>query len=54
MTEEKQHNPDLSMPVQFVKGVGPRKAKAFAKLGVETLGDLLEYFPRDWSLCRSR
>jgi len=43
-----QHNLDLSMPVQFVKGVGPAKAKAFAKLGVETLGDLLEYFPRDW------
>jgi ATP-dependent DNA helicase RecG len=38
----------LSMPVQFLKGVGPAKAEAFAQLGVETIGDLLEYFPRDW------
>jgi len=38
----------LSTPVQYVKGVGPAKAKAFAQLGVRTVGDLLEYFPRDW------
>jgi len=36
------------MPVQFVKGVGPARAKAFENLGVKTLADLLEYFPRDW------
>ncbi len=36
------------MPVRYVKGVGPAKAKAFARLAVETVGDLLEYFPRDW------
>jgi len=40
--------PDLQMPVQFIKGVGPARAEAFAQLGVYTLGDLLEYFPRDW------
>ena len=38
----------LSTPVQFIKGVGPARAKTFAQLGVETVGDLLEYFPRDW------
>jgi ATP-dependent DNA helicase RecG len=38
----------LSMPVQFLKGVGPARAEAFAKLGVNTVGDLLEYYPRDW------
>ena len=43
-----QNNLTLSMPVQFLKGVGPARAKIFAKLGVETTGDLLEYFPRDW------
>ncbi|RKY06364.1 MAG: hypothetical protein DRP66_08970, partial [Planctomycetota bacterium] len=48
MDSTKPKNLELSMKVQYVKGVGPRKAKAFAKLGVETLGDLLEYFPRDW------
>lgn len=36
------------MPVQFVKGVGPARAREFARLGVNTLADLLEYFPRDW------
>jgi len=36
------------MPVQFVKGVGPTRAKAFEALGVKTVADLLEYFPRDW------
>jgi len=39
---------DLSMPVQYLKGVGPAKAKAFAQLSVHTVGDLLEHFPRDW------
>lgn len=39
---------DTSMPVQFLKGVGPARAKVFAKMGVETVADLLEYFPRDW------
>ena len=39
----------MSMPVQYVKGVGPARAKTFAQLGVETVGDLLEYFPRDWN-----
>ena len=39
---------DLSTPVQYVKGVGPARAKVFAQLGVETVGDLLEYYPRDW------
>ncbi|MBN1818110.1 MAG: ATP-dependent DNA helicase RecG [Sedimentisphaerales bacterium] len=43
-----EHDPDLAMPVQYVKGVGPVRAQAFAELGVHTLEDLLEYFPRDW------
>ncbi len=37
------------MPVQYVKGVGPARAETFARLGVKTVGDLLEYFPRDWN-----
>jgi ATP-dependent DNA helicase RecG len=38
----------LTTPVQYVKGVGPARAAIFEKLGVRTVGDLLEYFPRDW------
>jgi len=40
---------ELSMPVQYLKGVGPARARAFAQLGVHTVADLLEYFPRDWN-----
>jgi len=38
---------DLSMSVRYLKGVGPARAAIFSKLGVRTVGDLLEYFPRD-------
>lgn len=32
-------------PIQYVKGVGPRRAADFATLGIHTVGDLLSYFP---------
>lgn len=35
----------LDTDVQFVKGVGPVRAKIFSKLGVRTVGDLLFLFP---------
>jgi len=44
-----QSKTELSMPVQFLKGVGPARAEIFSKLGVETVGDLLEYYPRNWN-----
>ncbi|MHC4076435.1 MAG: ATP-dependent DNA helicase RecG [Planctomycetota bacterium] len=47
--KESENRLRISMPVQYVKGVGPSRAETFAKLGVETVGDLLEYFPRDWN-----
>ncbi|HUV63890.1 MAG TPA: ATP-dependent DNA helicase RecG, partial [Sedimentisphaerales bacterium] len=30
-------------------GVGPVRAEVFSRLGVETVRDLLEYYPRDWN-----
>ena len=33
-------------PIQFVKGVGPAKAKLLANLGIVTVEDLLYLFPR--------
>ena len=51
MTQSKsksENKIELSMPVQYLKGVGPAKAVIFAQSGVKTVGDLLEYFPRDW------
>jgi len=44
----------LTTPVQYVKGVGPARAAIFEKLGVQTVGDLLEYFPRDWVFAPNR
>jgi ATP-dependent DNA helicase RecG len=35
----------LDTPVQFLKGVGPRRAEAFARLGIETVEDLLYHVP---------
>ena len=32
--------------VQFIKGVGPAKKKLFMPLGVESVEDLLYFFPR--------
>src|SRR3954469_19089143 len=40
----------LSHPIELLDGVGPARAKHFKALGVETLGDLLEYFPRTYRL----
>ena len=37
---------DADAPVQFVKGVGPHRAEAFARMGVHTLKDLLWHLPR--------
>ena len=48
MDTESQHNLEPSTPVQYVKGVGPARAQTFAQMGVQTVGDLLEYYPRDW------
>ena len=45
---ENENKMDLKTPVQFLKGVGPARAKIFEQLAVHTVGDLLEYFPRDW------
>lgn len=35
----------LTDAVQYLPGVGPHRAQALAKLGIATVGDLLEYLP---------
>lgn len=37
---------DLNSPLTFIKGIGKTRAEIFARLGVETVRDLLYYFPR--------
>ncbi len=34
--------------IQYLKGVGPAKAKLFEKLGIVSVGDLLRFFPRTY------
>ena len=36
---------NLHQPLSVLPGVGPKSAEKFAKLGIETLQDLLLYFP---------
>lgn len=33
-------------PVRYLKGVGPKTAERFEKLGIVTLADLLCHYPR--------
>ncbi|BAT71306.1 ATP-dependent DNA helicase RecG [Thermosulfidibacter takaii ABI70S6] len=38
----------LATDIQFVKGVGPSRAKALRKAGVKTLEDMLYFLPKDY------
>lgn len=43
---------DISTNIQYLKGVGEKRAKILGKLGIFTVGDLLRFYPReytDWS-----
>ena len=39
---------DLNQSVQYVKGVGPNNLPLLQKLGINTLGDLITFFPRNY------
>ncbi|MGL5315986.1 MAG: ATP-dependent DNA helicase RecG [Peptostreptococcaceae bacterium] len=39
---------DLEKDIQYVKGIGPKKAYKLNKLGIFTLKDLIYYFPRQF------
>lgn len=45
-SEIQPFEPALERPVTDLSGVGPKRAKDLARLGVETLGDLLRVVPR--------
>lgn len=36
--------------VQTIKGIGPKKARLLGKVGVYTLQDAIDYFPRDYEI----
>ena len=37
---------DLNTPIQYIKGVGPKRAEALDTAGITTVHDLLHYYPR--------
>ena len=39
---------DLKKDIQYVKGVGPSKAAVLQRIGINTLGDLMTYYPRTY------
>ena len=39
---------ELSTPIRSLKGIGETRAKAFARLDIETASDLLGFFPRTY------
>jgi ATP-dependent DNA helicase RecG len=39
---------EIRVPVSRIRGVGPANAERLKGLGIETAGDLLAYWPRDW------
>ncbi len=43
----------LKDPVSVLKGVGPKKQAALKRLGIETIGDFLMFFPREYQDRRS-
>ena len=48
-TEHKSSSiPNRVSPLQYVKGIGPKRAAALKEIGFESVSDLLYYFPRDY------
>ena len=39
---------DLNTDVRYIKGIGEQRAKSLAKLGINTLRDLVSYYPRSY------
>ena len=51
-TTDHEPLPDLTTQVQYLKGVGPRRAELLNRMDIRTATDLLFCFPRsyqDWS-----
>ena len=39
---------DIKTPVSSISGIGPQLTKTLAKVNIFTVGDLLQYYPRDY------
>jgi ATP-dependent DNA helicase RecG len=43
-----KYRPNIQPPLQYIKGVGPKRAEALANLGIQSIRDLFFYFPRGY------
>ncbi|MFI5263470.1 MAG: ATP-dependent DNA helicase RecG [Candidatus Kapaibacterium sp.] len=48
MPETKSEIQKKEYPLQYIKGIGPRRAEALAEMGIESLEDLVTFFPRKY------
>ncbi|MDP4231342.1 MAG: DEAD/DEAH box helicase, partial [Bacteroidota bacterium] len=48
MTETEDVIAKKEFPLQYIKGIGPRRAEALAEMGIETVEDLVTFFPRKY------
>ena len=48
MSEAPHSSNSLETPIQYIKGVGPKRANALESLNIFTIKDLLYYFPRKY------
>jgi ATP-dependent DNA helicase RecG len=48
MSPVTQPSVGLDAPVQYLKGVGPQRARLLERLGVTTVRDVLDHLPRDY------
>src|SRR5688572_23129698 len=46
--DAKTPTPQLTTPVQYLKGVGPQRAELLARLELFTAADVVFFFPRDY------
>ena len=48
MSGNPRHGLHLDTPVQYLKGVGPRRSQLLSRLGISTIEDLLYHLPYDY------
>lgn len=48
MTKQSIVTPDTHPPLQYIKGVGPKRAAVLENLGIKSIRNLLYYFPRGY------
>ena len=48
MSETSHSSNSLDTPIQYIKGVGPKRANVLESLNIFTIKDLLYYFPRKY------